>query len=958
MRALFGVVVAIFLMILAGPVAAGAPLAGLQDDVKVRIDQDRVPHIEARNEHDLFFMQGWMHARDRLFQMDVSRRQASGTLAELLGAAALTSDVQLRTLGLRRAAELSVDVLTPASLAVLDAYAAGVNAYVKANPILPPEYGALGVSTFAEWSRLDSLSVGKLLAFSLSFDDDSAATISLQTYIGVGAVAGFNGQALYFQDLFRSAPFDPAASVPDAKSGASAPHKDKDEHRGGAGIWDRDTEELIKDHLERSRKVPLLQRLIERDKGEVGSNIWAVSGRLTKSGEPLLANDPHLGLSTPAIFYINHLRTDNADIDAHGHTFPGTPGVVLGQNRWIAWGATVTGFDVTDWYRETLVPCSSSPPQFPFCTVYKGNHERIEVIPQSYFVNSCVANPVAGCGVVPVPPSSAIPPATLIVPRRNNGPIIADLGGGKALSVQYTGFSGTAELQAILGFNKARDIDDFRDALQDFDFGSQNWMIIDKRGNVAYYTSAEVPLREDLQAGAPVGPGPAFIREGTGGNEWIRDDARSQGQAIPYKVLPFKELPQIVNPPAGYVINANNDSAGVTLDNNPLNQLRRGGKGIYYLSSLFDAGFRAGRITDLLQAKVADGDVTIADMKKIQADVVMLDAQVFTPHILRAFKNAKASGAHNDLKAFANHAGVAEAVGRLKLWNHSTPTGIEAGYDASDVNGQLSPPSQSEIANSVAATIYSVWRGRFIDNTIDTRLRVYDQFVPPNGMPRPGNQQVMTALRNLIEKSPFTGVGASGLDFFPGPADANAATRRDILLLKSLANALDALKGVAYAAAFDNSENQNDYRWGKLHRLTLRHPLGSIFNIPPAGGFANLENDLPGLAVDGGFGVVDASNHSVRAARAVRVTGTDDYTFGSGPARRFVATVGKDGIVSETSLPGGQSGVVTSPYYANLLGLWLTNDTIPSRLRGFKDNVAETLSFSPLATAGHDRDDD
>ena len=190
-------------------------IAALEKKVTIRRDSDGVSHITAKNAHDLFVAQGWQHAADRLFQMDVLRRQASGTLAELLGPAALAQDVELRTIGLRRAAERSLDAVSMETRRALEAYAEGVNAYIVAQAP-PPEYAALELTQVAPWTPVDSLAVAKLLSFSLSFDLDINATIAFETYRAAGTVAGFDGAALYFEDTHRSAPFDPAATVPDA----------------------------------------------------------------------------------------------------------------------------------------------------------------------------------------------------------------------------------------------------------------------------------------------------------------------------------------------------------------------------------------------------------------------------------------------------------------------------------------------------------------------------------------------------------------------------------------------------------------------------------------------------------------------------------------------------------------------------------------------------------------------
>ncbi len=327
-------------------------------------------------------------------------------------------------------------------------------------------------------------------------------------------------------------------------------------------------------------------------------------------------------------------------------------------------------------------------------------------------------------------------------------------------------------------------------------------------------------------------------------------------------------------------------------------------------------------------------------MQEIQADVVLLDAQVFTPLILNAFENAWLGTAHPLLAALASDPRVAEAVERLEAWDYSTPTGVPEGYDASDENGNRSAPSVAEVEHSIAATIYSVWRGQMIGNTID-------QVLDTIGLPRPPSSLSMTALRNLFDKYDTQfGFGASGLNFFNVPGVDDPIARRDILILKSVQDALDLLAGAQFADAFGGSTDQNDYRWGRLHRIVLDHPLGPPFDTPPAGGaFPPSFPDLPGLSVDGGFGVVDASSHSARA------DSSNDFMFGSGPSRRYVGESSRTppGINGSTVLPGGESGVLGSPLYTNILGRWLTNDyyDIRQRNKDVKQNAVSTQKFVP-----------
>ncbi|MDQ3147768.1 MAG: penicillin acylase family protein, partial [Actinomycetota bacterium] len=678
--------------------------------------------------------------------------------------------------------------------------------------------------------------------------------------------------------------------------------------------------------------LPTFRQLLDPDRFD-GSNEWGVAGSLTSTGRPTIANDPHLALDLPSTFYPIGLQSPGMRVVGSG--FAGVPSVILGHNEHITWGATTNPLDVTDAYREQVVDDPASPSGLS--TVYEGRREPVVEIPEEFRVNQPdngtaddtalvpPGTPVEGSDLGPVPES------TLIVPRRNNGPLVL-----RAFSLQYTGFSGTRELDTFLRWNKAEGLDDFRDGLQYFDAGSQNWAYADRDGNLGYFTSAEMPLREDLEAGAVDGLPPWFLRDGTGGNEWLPDDDPAPGQAIPYQILPPEEMPQVLNPPAGFFVNANNDPAGTTLDNDPLNGRRPTG-GIYYLNPGYD-GFRAGRITDRIEEEIGrDGSLSFADMAAIQADTELIDAQFFVPHLLDAFERA-AGSATPALAALGADAGVAEAIGRLAAWDFSTPTGVAEGYDAADVDGGLSSPSPREISSSVAATIYSVWRGQVLGDTVDATLEAL-------GLPTPGGAEALTALRTLLERfGERGGTGASGLDFFAGGAGAGVepADRRDLVLLGSLAGALELLAGDEFAAAFGRSTDQDDYRWGRLHRIVFEHLLGEGRDAPPVGGFA-LPAGLEGIATDGGFGTVDASGHSARA------DADDEFMFGSGPVRRYVGEAGSDVIRAESSLPGGASGDVASPHYVDRLGEWLTNDTFRQELSPgrFRRQAVEVLELRP-----------
>ncbi|GAO03553.1 penicillin G acylase [Anaeromyxobacter sp. PSR-1] len=819
--------------------------------------------------------------------------------------------MQLRTFGLARAAARSLPLLSTRAVAALEAYAEGVNAWAETHP-LPPEYAALELTTFEPWTVMDSLLAAKLIAFGLSFDvDDIERTVALATYQQAGAAMGFDGAALFFEDLWRAAPFDPASTVPDALAPSPAIAPATRAAAASAGKLHPRAVALAAEFLGRVKGDAFLGRLTDREERD-GSNQWVIAGAHTAGGSPMLASDPHLALGAPSTFYPVHLQA--GPFDVIGNSFAGVPSVVVGHNRHLAWGATVDPFDVTDVFQEQVVPDPSSPSGL--ATVYQGALEPVIPYPEAYRAN--VMGDAVMNDLVPVPAGNGIPAATLVVPRRNQGPIIQlDPATGVALSVQYTGFSGTRELDAFLGYDVARGIDDFVAAMRHFDVGSQNFCYADDAGNIAYFTHSAVPVREDLQQGFVDGLPPFFIRDGTGGNEWLPVQHPQPLQVVPYEVVPLEELPHAVNPPAGFAINANNDPAGLTLENAPLTKLRPGG-GIYYLAPGFDAGFRAGRITRRVKEVLAAGKMTFEQMQSIQADVTLLDAQVLVPYLAAALEHARREGAPAPLAALGADAGVAGAVARLAAWDGSTPTGIPEGWDDADPPGELSAPSAAEVQASVAATIYSTWRGQAIKNVIDSKL---------GAMPLPPSQQAMTALRNLLDRfDAQQGVGASGIDFFAVPGlDASPADRRDLVLLKSLADALALLSGPDFAPAFDGSTDPDDWRWGKLHRIVFAHPMGGPFSVPPGlGAFPAPLSPLPGIPTDGGFGAVDASSHGARAASA------NAFMFSSGPSNRLVVELSRGAVKrAESVWPGGASGVPGQWNYLNLLPLWLSNDTVP-----------------------------
>lgn len=959
LRVLCGVVFLV-LQAMAVTTVAGAEAVEASDLLRpasIFWDQEGIPHIVADGEQDAFFLLGYVHAKDRFFQIDFYRHVFAGTFAEMVGSPALGSDVQFRRWDLERAADDSYHRLPPTARRLLRAYAAGVNTFLDHHP-LPVEYTVLELdhTSVSPWRPQDSLLLLKGFSLGSWLDlSDIDRTVALEAYRAAGVEQGFDGDALFSEDVFRGAPIVPEVTVPDGLArvaGPVAPSVAPSVARAtaaGEGFRPRpETLELARRLSAELRQLPTLARSLDGDHGGIGSNWWMIDGRHTTSGRAMLANDPHQFLSLPPVLYEVQMLARRAEggassFDVSGVTFVGLPAVVTGCNRRICWGATNNRLDITDVFEEQVVfdPVTGLPTH----TIFQGRVEPLRVADQSYRAN------ILGDGVPSnfenVELDALAGGKTFHVPRRNGGPLLtvgAPVDGvATGLSVQYTGWSGSLDLEAFLRWHRAQNLAQFKNGLRYADGFVFNMAYADVRGSIGYFATGELPLRDDLQnLGRPDGAPPWLIRDGTGAhrNEWLPARGYRQDRSLGYEVLPLVEMPSAVNPETGWLISANNDPLGTTLDNDPLNQRRRHGGVLYYDRSF--VSLRAAQIHRLLETRLAEGPLDDEAMKQLQSDQRLLDAELTLPYLFEAFEAASAPGAPEVLANWAADPRVVETVGRLEAWDFSTPTGIREGYDPGDDPEALQEPDADEVDRSVAATLFSVWRGQLV-------RRVVDQTLDGLGLggSLPPSRQAHVAMMNLLQSFDRTqGRGASGVDFFAVDGVEDPVVARDAVLLECLGTTLDRLAGEPFERAFGGSQDLSDYRWGKLHRIVLAHPLGGPFNVPPSGDFAQAGPQLSGLARGGGFEAVDTGTHDARAA--------DDssFRFTLSPGRRYVATLDPAGISAYQILPGGQSGDPTSPAFTSQLGRWLTNRYAPVvNLRGpWKGAVADgrVETFRPV----------
>ncbi len=538
---------------------------GPGSSLEITRDRHGIPHIYAKSDNDAWFGLGYAHAQDRLWQMEMNRRIGAGRLSEILGSQTVQTDRFLRTLSVYHHAENTVANLSDEARAAMESYAAGVNAYIAGRggigAPLPPEFLILGVEP-EPWKPADSLVWAKMMAW------DLGANWRKEVLRFRLVKAGLSQQ--HVAELFPPYPGDAPVALPDI----AALYQDIEiEGTEFAGL----PEALLPDPAN-------------------GSNNWVISGARTASGKPLLANDPHLGLAAPPVWYFAHV--DAPGLKAMGATLPGIPGIVLGRNERIAWGFTNTGPDVQDMFIERLVAGD----------------------PKSYVTPTGTAKFQLRKEVIKVKDADDI---SLEVRTSRHGPIISDAsrsaaevaGDGHVLAFAWTALrddSGTAE--ALIGSNKAANWDEFVAAIRHYDVPQQNMVFADIDGNIGMYAPGRVPVRKPenkVQGFFPV-PGWEAAYDWDG-------------------FIPFEELPHTYNPARGYVATANHKIVPPDY--------------AHHITFEWAAPYRARRIEDLLTGREKH---TVDSVRMLQGDVRSVMATDFMPRLLEVKPTAERS-----VKAYA-----------------------------------------------------------------------------------------------------------------------------------------------------------------------------------------------------------------------------------------------------------------------------------------------------------------
>jgi penicillin amidase len=547
---------------------------GINGRIEIFRDRSAVPHIFANHQDDLAFGMGYAMAEDRLWQMDLFRRVAAGRLSEIFGERTLEADRFARVLGFQRDAVESLSSLSPEERKYLESFVNGINAYIRSEPgERPIEFRVLGYAP-------DPFTPEEIIALAhfQSYASNHNWKHEVLRASAIRELGEERGQelvpALTFHGPYMALPgfHHPSEGIPrDLESPFSSTHgKYEPERQVLAALLRADA---------------LIGKISGLRGNQIHSNFWIVSGARSKSGKPILANDYHMPFLLPSLWYELHLVGDG--IDAMGITLPGYPTIIAGHNRSIAWGATTTGADTQDLFREKLKPGDDS--QY----LYKGVYHPFETIAEEIGFKS----------------AGELRTERLTVRISRHGPIINSItktlsDDSSPLAFQSVAGAGTGQIAFCMQIFRASNWREFKAALAHFGAPVWNWGYADDNGNIGLKVNGRIPKRS---RGNGLEPVPGW----SGDHEW-------EG------TIPFEELPEVFNPATGYIVSANNE----ILDSSYPHSL---------FASAFALPYRAIRIEELLRE---EKKLTHRSMRKIQSDNHSRFGLQLSQHILQAVARA------------------------------------------------------------------------------------------------------------------------------------------------------------------------------------------------------------------------------------------------------------------------------------------------------------------------------
>ncbi|WP_329166408.1 penicillin acylase family protein [Streptomyces sp. NBC_01267] len=785
-------------------------LPGLSGNVDVQRDNYGVPQIYADTDDDLFRAQGFVQAQDRFWEMDVRRHMTSGRLSEMFGSGQVKTDSFLRTLGWRRVAQKEYDTkLSAKTKEYLQAYAAGVNEYLKGKDgkQISVEYAALGLTNDykpEKWTPVDSVAWLKAMAWDLRGNMQDEIDRSLMT-------SRLDTQQI--DDLYPAYPY--SRNKPIVQQGGIDPVTGKfDPNANPAGSVDGtntagDAVQGMQSQLSSlSDTLDEIPALLGPSGSGIGSNSWVVSGKYTTTGEPLLANDPHLAPQLPSLWYQMglHCRTvsSKCGYDVAGYTFSGMPGVIIGHNQDVAWGFTNLGADVTDLYLEKVSSTGY---------LYDGQEKPFTTRDETIKVAGGRSRQIT-------------------VRETNNGPLVSDRdtelakvgqkapvasaapdrGNGYAVALKWTALQPGNSMDAVFELDKAKDWTTFRAAAKDFEVPSQNLIYADTKGHIGYQAPGTIPIRAKGFDGTMPAPG------------W---DSKYAWKGS----IAFDKLPYEYDPKSGYIVTAN--QAVIDAKKYP-----------YLLTEDWGYGARSRRITDLIESKIKDGGkISTEDMQKMQLDNSSEIAKLLTPLLLKL--NVKDPD-------------VRQAQKLLEGWDYTQePDSAAAAYFNSVWRNILKLAFGNKLPKELRAEgdCLNVPPADSSSGPADEQkklVRECGQRSADSAQPD-GGDRWYEVVRNLLNKPDS--------DWWKTPQTRlDAATHnRDELFGR-------AMKDARWELTAKLGKDMDTWNWGRLHQLTLKNQtLGTdgpgvlkwMLNRGPwnlGGGEAAV--DATGWNAAGGYGVV------------------------------------------------------------------------------------------------------
>ncbi len=836
------------------------PRGTLSSPVEVRFDTTGAPHIYAENDHDLFFAQGYLAAHQRLFQMELNRLQALGRKTEIHGSGSLGEDMLVRALRPIAHAEDEMaawEGVRDRELGWFEAYVEGVNGYI--DDALAGRNGAsLPDAMIALDYRPDYYTVPQLFAMDYMFGITLGPDPLLELTITILDIALGDDAML---DLLKLAPIEDAYTVPDAQVAAvaagravsPASHEGAPAPSHGARVhWPPELrahiETLMAQPEKRRQVLAALPRIQALDlfKRFSASNAWVVHGEHTSSGFPLLANDPHMGIDTPNLFHQVHLNTRQAggDLDIMGVVAAGGPGIILGHNDRVGWGVTTSYFDVTDLYLE--VPATG--PAAPGGGVW---FER-EVVPYETWDETFRIRQADGSYTEEVHQVKRVPHHGPVLP-----PELLGLPEELVISMKWAGEPDGSTLGTILKFILAHDIDDIRTAMEAHKLGAGNFVFATVDGDIAYDPTTRLPIRQG-DDGSP----PWYALPGTGGFEWTGD------------TIPPDQIPHAYNPPAGFLVTANNDPSGDTADGDPLNDGT-------YLGATYASGMRARRIDQWLRSRIAAGTpVSAEDMVALQGDVDSLMARRLVPYLLQA------ADRRPDLVDTDDQA----ALSLLQDWD----------YLAS--------------GDSPAAALYATWWPTAFQEIFEDDL-IPDLFTSFNGdygqyYARPLVYFLDATADNIdaIDAGTAPFPSATGVNYFDDTATEGTVETRDEQLLEAFH------RSVAHLSALLGPD-PSGWRWDAIHTATLNNASSPW---------------VTGL--DRGPYPLDGTGYTVDCADSVLFENGNPpelFDVWKGPVMRTVMDFDGGIIRTYITLAGGQVDDPDSAHFNDQTDDWVANVARP-----------------------------